>query len=147
MAASGKSPRYVFEVIYIDVIPNKDQSICKERSFITEYHVPNPFTKISRCSTQRSKSIFAVRLLEQLRKLNIETHLVMSKWASVTLKYETDLKGAQLRDLATFRLAAPISRHSFLHDGMIIVPYSMKTLAAVQTGFCGDSFLKREMCH
>lgn len=93
--------------------------------------------------TGATGTIFAVRLLEQLRQLNIETHLVMSKWASVTLKYETDLRAAQIRDLATFSyassdLAAPISSGSFLHDGMIIVPCSMKTLASVRMGFCDD---------
>jgi phenylacrylic acid decarboxylase len=67
----------------------------------------------------------------------------MSKWASVTLKYETDLVDQQLRDLATYNyacrdLAAPISSGSFLHDGMIIVPCSVKTLAAVRMGFCDD---------
>lgn len=93
--------------------------------------------------TGATGTIFAVHLLEQLRKLNVETHLVMSKWASVTLKYETDLVDQQLRDLATYNyasrdLAAPISSGSFLHDGMIIVPCSVKTLAAVRMGFCDD---------
>lgn len=68
-----------------------------------------------------------MRLLEKLQQMKIETHLVLRKWASVTLKYEKDMKETHLRDLATFNyaardLAAPISSGSFLHDGMIIVP-------------------------
>lgn len=93
--------------------------------------------------TGATGTIIAVRLLERLKQLNVETHLVMSKWSSVTLNYETDLQVSHLRDLATFNyaardLAAPISSGSFLHDGMIIVPCSMKTLAAVRIGFCDD---------
>ncbi|KAE8371644.1 phenylacrylic acid decarboxylase [Aspergillus bertholletiae] len=93
--------------------------------------------------TGATGTILAVRLLEKLRQLNIETHLVMSKWASVTNKCETGLQDQQLRDLATFNyaardLAAPISSGSFLHDGMIIVPCSMKTLAAVRIGLSED---------
>ncbi|OOQ83675.1 Phenylacrylic acid decarboxylase 1, mitochondrial [Penicillium brasilianum] len=93
--------------------------------------------------TGATGTIFAVRLLERLKQLNVETHLVMSKWSSVTLNYETDIPVSHLRELATFNyaardLAAPISSGSFLHDGMIIVPCSMKTLAAVRMGFCDD---------
>jgi len=49
----------------------------------------------------------------------------------------------QLRNLADFHysssdMAAPPSSGSFIHDGMIIVPCSMKTLAAVRIGFCDE---------
>jgi 4-hydroxy-3-polyprenylbenzoate decarboxylase len=86
---------------------------------------------------------YAIRLLEILRDLGVETHLVMSKWALATLKYETDLTEQQIRGLAimnyTFKdMSAPPSSGSFQHDGMIIVPCSMKTLAAVRIGYCED---------
>jgi len=82
-------------------------------------------------------------MMEILREVGVEIHLVMSKWALATLKYETDLTEAQIRGLAhanyTARdLSAPISSGSFQHDGMVIVPCSMKTLAAVRIGFCED---------
>jgi 4-hydroxy-3-polyprenylbenzoate decarboxylase len=86
---------------------------------------------------------YAIRLLEILRDLGIETHLVMSKWALATLKYETDLTEQQIRGLANINytvkdMSAPPSSGSFQHDGMIIVPCSMKTLAAVRIGYCED---------
>ena len=67
----------------------------------------------------------------------------MSKWALATLKYETDLTEQQIRGLAimnyTFKdMSAQPSSGSFQHDGMIIVPCSMKTLAAVRIGYCED---------
>lgn len=86
---------------------------------------------------------YAIRILDILRELGIQTHLVMSKWAMATMKYETPLSEMDIRSLAhanyTARdLSAPIASGSFQHDGMIIVPCSMKTLSAVRTGFCDD---------
>lgn len=93
--------------------------------------------------TGATGTVFAIRLLEILRHLDIETHLILSKWAQATMKYETDLSWAHLQSLATRAyamkdMAAPPSSGSFLHDGMIVVPCSMKTLAAVRAGYCDD---------
>lgn len=90
---------------------------------------------------------YAIRLLELLRALDVETHLVMSKWALATLKYETPLSELQIRALASANytardMSAPIASGSFQHDGMIIVPCSMKTLASVRAGF-GDDLITR----
>ncbi|EJP66175.1 phenylacrylic acid decarboxylase, putative [Beauveria bassiana ARSEF 2860] len=59
------------------------------------------------------------------------------------MKYETKLSEADIHALASRsyvvkNLSAPIASGSFQHDGMIIVTCSMKTLAAVRTGFCDD---------
>ena len=86
---------------------------------------------------------YAIRILAILRELGIESHLIMSKWAMATLKYETTLSELEIRQLAyanyTARdLSAPIASGSFQHDGCIIVPCSMKTLAAVRIGYCDD---------
>ncbi|KFA51862.1 hypothetical protein S40293_04083 [Stachybotrys chartarum IBT 40293] len=67
----------------------------------------------------------------------------MSKWALATLKYETPATEEEIRGLASKtytakELSAPIASGSFQHDGMMIVPCSMKTLSAVRTGFCDD---------
>jgi len=67
----------------------------------------------------------------------------MSKWTLATLKYETDLTEQQIRGLATMNytvkdMSAPPSSGSFQHDGMIIIPCSMKTLATVRIGYCDD---------
>ncbi|KAH7110391.1 flavoprotein, partial [Dactylonectria estremocensis] len=86
---------------------------------------------------------YAIRILSILRQLGIETHLVISKWALATIKYETSLSEAEIRGMATRNytakdVSAPIASGSFQHDGMIIVPCSMKTLATVSSGFCDD---------
>lgn len=93
--------------------------------------------------TGATGTVFAIRLLELLRALQVETHLVMSRWAMATGKYETPLTEPEILSLATRYysprdLSAPIASGSFVHDGMMIVPCSMKTLAAVRVGLCED---------
>ncbi|KAH6641975.1 flavoprotein [Boeremia exigua] len=97
--------------------------------------------------TGATGTVYAIRILQILKELNIETHLVISKWAHATLKYETSLGAAEITELATKSYnardvsAAPASG-SFQHDGMIIVPCSMKTLAAVRCGL-GEDLIAR----
>jgi 4-hydroxy-3-polyprenylbenzoate decarboxylase len=88
-------------------------------------------------------ALMGIKLLIALRRLNIETHLIISKWAEATIKYETDYHPSNVKALADYTynindLAAPVSSGSFKTDGMIIVPCSMKTLAAIHSGFCDD---------
>jgi 4-hydroxy-3-polyprenylbenzoate decarboxylase len=83
--------------------------------------------------------ILGVRLLEVLRALDVETHLVMSKAAEQTLAYETDWKGAAVRKLAHRNyhindVSAPISSGSFRTLGMIVMPCSVKTMSEIATG-------------
>jgi 4-hydroxy-3-polyprenylbenzoate decarboxylase len=88
-----------------------------------------------------------VRLLEALRAMDVETHLVISRWARTTLQQETGMSTAELSALATVSYkpddqAAAISSGSFRTDGMIVVPCSMKTLASIRIGF-GESLISR----
>ncbi|HEX4533404.1 MAG TPA: UbiX family flavin prenyltransferase [Rhizomicrobium sp.] len=86
--------------------------------------------------------VYAVRVLETLRDLGVETHLVMSKAAEMTVAYETDLKSADIRKLASVNYAvgdvgAAISSGSFQTLGMIVVPCSIKTMSEIATGVTG----------
>lgn len=94
-----------------------------------------------------SGAIFGVRLLEELQKKKVETHLVVSEWARYTLKEETVYSVEDLKDLSSCfyevdDLAAPIASGTFKGDGMIIAPCSMKTLASIAYGFT-DNLLSR----
>jgi len=91
--------------------------------------------------------IYGVRLLERLRDAGVETHLVISRWGVRTLTHETPYSREQVEALAhttyaTGDMGAAISSGSFLTAGMIIVPCSAKTLAAIAHGF-GDSLIHR----
>jgi flavin prenyltransferase len=86
-----------------------------------------------------SGAIYGARLLELLRPMAIETHLVMSRSAEVTLALETGMKPAELRARADVvhavgDLAAPISSGSFATAGMIVAPCSIRTMAEIATG-------------
>ena len=86
-----------------------------------------------------SGSIYGIRALELLRKAGIETHLVMSKSAEMTLAYESDLSPKEVRALASVYhpvadIGAAISSGSFLTMGMLIAPCSIKTMSEIATG-------------
>jgi len=94
-----------------------------------------------------SGSIYGFRLLEALRQMKVESHLIISEWAGNILERETPYTLAQVRELADVvhdprDMAAAVSSGSFLHDGMVIAPCSMKTLAGLHSGF-HDSLLVR----
>ena len=83
--------------------------------------------------------VYGVRLLKMLRPMPVETHLVMTKAAEVTLAHETDLRVQDVRDLAdevhsVADLAAPISSGSFKTLGMIVAPCSIKSAAEIASG-------------
>lgn len=83
--------------------------------------------------------IYGVRILEALRDLGIETHLVVSKAADMTRAYETDFSASDIRDLADFvysasDIAAPISSGSFKTMGMIVAPCSVRTMSDIAHG-------------
>ncbi len=97
--------------------------------------------------TGASGAIFGIRTLEILRDLNVETHLILSRWARATIAQETAYSAEQVEKLASKvhacdNQAAPVSSGSFRTDGMIIAPCSMKTLAAIRTGY-SDNLLSR----
>lgn len=83
--------------------------------------------------------VYGIRALEALKRLKIETHLVLSEWGEKTIKIETDRSGDYVRSLATkvyedTNMAAPVSSGSFRTDGMIVIPCSMRTLASIANG-------------
>ena len=89
--------------------------------------------------TGASGAIYGFRLLELLRQAKIETHLIMSRAAQLTLTYETDLKVANFEALATVvhanqDIGAVCSSGSFRTLGMIIAPCSIKTMSEIATG-------------
>ena len=91
--------------------------------------------------------IYGLRLLELLKKLPVETHLVMSRSAELTLAYETDLKVSEVQALADAvypvgDLGAALSSGSFRTMGMVIAPCSVRTLGEIAAG-TGSTLLTR----
>jgi 4-hydroxy-3-polyprenylbenzoate decarboxylase len=97
--------------------------------------------------TGSTGAIYGVRLLQLLQPTDVETHLIVSKWGGRTLLHETGYGVADLEKLATaaYPIAdqgAPVSSGSFLTCGMVVVPCSMRTLAAIAHGQ-GDNLIHR----
>ena len=91
--------------------------------------------------------IYGVRLLEILRALGIETHLVVSKAGDMTRAHETDLSAAELRALASCHysigdIGAALASGSFRSMGMIVAPCTIRTLSEIATGVT-DNLLTR----
>ena len=97
--------------------------------------------------TGATGAVIGIRLLEALRDLEVETHLVVSRWARATIALETDRTAREVAALATADhgpqdQAAPISSGSFPTDGMVVVPCSMKTLAGIHSGYSDNLLLR-----
>lgn len=98
--------------------------------------------------TGATGTIYAVELLKALKEnKNVNTHLIMSKWAKKNLEIETNYKLDYVENLASKvydneNLGAKPSSGSFITDGMVIVPCSMKSLSSIANGY-SDNLISR----
>lgn len=98
--------------------------------------------------TGATGAVYGVRLLQILRALpEVETHVMVSEAGVLNIHQELDLKRKDVEALADVvhnvrDVGASIASGSFLSDGMIIAPCSMKTLAAVAHGL-SDNLITR----
>jgi 4-hydroxy-3-polyprenylbenzoate decarboxylase len=86
-----------------------------------------------------SGTVYGVRLLEALRGTDVETHLVMTRSAEITLAHEMDLKVKDVHALAdvvyaTADIGAAISSGSFRTEGMVVAPCSIRSLSEIAYG-------------
>jgi len=97
--------------------------------------------------TGASGGILGVRTLDAFASAGVETHLVISRWGQQTLEHETGLRLEDLRVRASklyssSDMASAISSGSFRTIGMVIVPCSMHSLAAISLGL-GQNLVHR----
>lgn len=92
--------------------------------------------------------IIAVELLRKLQSIdNVETHLIVTEGAKLTFKHETNFDLYDVKQLANVvynvnEMDASIASGSFLTDGMVIVPCSMKTIAGIVSGYAENLLLR-----
>lgn len=94
-----------------------------------------------------SGAILGIRLLEELQKNNVETHLIISSTAKDIIEYETEYSISDVEKIATYvydenDLNAIVNSGSFKFDASVIVPCSMKTLSAISHSY-GDNVISR----
>ncbi|MBR1580557.1 MAG: UbiX family flavin prenyltransferase [Selenomonadaceae bacterium] len=91
--------------------------------------------------------IISIKLLAKLKELGVETHLIITHGAELTIRHETNFDLFAIRQLADRSygvddIDASIASGSFPHDGMIIVPCSMKTVAGIAAGYAENLLLR-----
>jgi 4-hydroxy-3-polyprenylbenzoate decarboxylase len=97
--------------------------------------------------TGATGAILGIRLLEALKSCDVESHLIITKWAQRTIEHETRYRIDDIRALAstTHHLAdmgATVSSGSFLTEGMVVIPCSMRTLSGIAHGY-GEHLVHR----
>ncbi len=93
--------------------------------------------------TGASGTVYGVRILQVLQDSGIETHLVMSDSAKLTMAAETDFVPAQVEALASVvhvskNVGATIASGSFMTMGMIVAPCSVNTMSEIAWGMTGN---------
>lgn len=93
--------------------------------------------------TGASGAILGIRLLQVLQQTTIETHLILSKTANLTIQQETDYQVDQVLSIADVTydfhdIGARIASGSYASLGMVIIPCSIKTLSAVANSYTDD---------
>ena len=97
--------------------------------------------------TGSTGAVFGIRLLEALKHSQVESHLIISKWAQRTIEHETRHNVEQVRALATVvhsqgDMGASISSGSFITEGMVVIPCSVRTLGGIAGGY-GEHLVHR----
>ncbi|HOJ43094.1 MAG TPA: UbiX family flavin prenyltransferase [Syntrophorhabdaceae bacterium] len=97
--------------------------------------------------TGASGVIYGIRLLEVLKKLNVETHLIISEAGKKNIELETrysinDVEGLASNIYENDNLAASISSGSYKTDGMVIIPCTIKTLSGIAHSFNNNLIIK-----
>lgn len=92
-------------------------------------------------------AVYGIKFLEEAKKAGIETQLIISDSAKRTIQLETEYKLDTIRGLASHEypnndIAAPPASGSYLHQGMVVAPCSMKTLSAIANGYA-DNLINR----
>lgn len=101
--------------------------------------------------TGASGGIYGLRLLEVFQTMPVRVHLIVTNAGKLVLAHETDVAGGDIRGYVSKKdwddrvtvynahdLFAPTASGSFRHDGMVVAPCSMGTLAAIAGGISGN---------
>ena len=97
--------------------------------------------------TGASGALLGIRALERLRALGVETHLVLSAAAHITIAQETDWKVSDVQALADVshdprNIGATIASGSFPAHGMLVIPCSIKTLSGIANSYADDLIVR-----
>jgi len=103
--------------------------------------------------TGASGVIYGIKLVEELKRIDkeIELHLIVSDTAKEIIRLETQYNPEDIEEMVAKvydnnNLSATLASGSFRHDGMIIVPCSLKTLSAIANGYADTLISRAAIC-
>ncbi len=93
--------------------------------------------------TGASGIIYGIEVAKALKESGIEVHLIRSEWADYVLSDETGLQPSDMKNLVDYiyenkNMSASLSSSSFLVDGMVIIPATVKSISNIANGYTGD---------
>jgi len=108
-------------------------------------------TRIIVALSGASGIVYGIRLLEAARELGLETDLIMTDLAARMIGIETSLEPDQVNALAmrvhdSFDFTSPLASGGIRHQGMVVIPCSMKTVAGIACGFSDNLLLRAADC-
>ncbi len=108
-------------------------------------------TRIIVALSGASGIVYGIRLLEVARELGVETDLIITDLAAKMIEIETSLGPDQVTALATrvhdsFDFTSPLASGGVRHEGMVVIPCSMKTIAGIACGFSDNLLLRAADC-
>ena len=91
--------------------------------------------------------IYGVKMLTRLREVDCETHLIIYEAGKLTIKIETDYTPDEVAEMADFvydhkNVAASMASGSFLTDGMVVAPCTIKTLSGIANSYTDDLLVR-----
>jgi flavin prenyltransferase len=91
--------------------------------------------------------IYGIETLRALKNANVETHLIISEAGMLNIRIETDHDTDEVLNMADYvhdnqNLAASISSGSFIVDGMIVAPCTIKTLSGIANSYCNNLLVR-----
>jgi 4-hydroxy-3-polyprenylbenzoate decarboxylase len=111
----------------------------------------NKLKKFIVAMTGASGSIYGIRILENLVNKNYDISLIVSENAQKIIQYETGKDLKSLASLATRMYAntdnfSPLASGTFHHNGMVIAPCTLKTLAGIANGYTDSLIARAALC-
>jgi polyprenyl P-hydroxybenzoate/phenylacrylic acid decarboxylase-like protein len=108
---------------------------------------PFPYLAVIVGLSGASGVVYGISFLEALKRLRIESHLIVTRDAMKTIAIETDYKLSFVESLATYNhrisdTTAPLASGSFKTDGMVVIPASMKTVSGIACGYADNLLLR-----
>lgn len=97
--------------------------------------------------TGASGVIYGVRMIQELKKSNYETHLILSEYGRINIEIETGIRPEDVEATADYTysytdMGAPIASGSFMTEGMIVIPCTVKTLSGIANCYADNLIVR-----